>query len=178
MVGIYAVLAASPIWVTALTLYLLTEGMMYVGRDRLEGIPYQVSYSAKLGDAGLMAAVLIAATILQRGRIIIPVWLQDEGTHLVILIISAGIGGLISLAPLGKRSGQLMDVYHDIVIGPIILYFAITLLPIIYLNGTPLEQVTTMAAIVFWAILVLYDVMTGRLDQRSWLKARGVIFNW
>jgi hypothetical protein len=66
LIGIHYLLAVSPIWFTGIILWIFTDGAIHLMRDKLEGLGYQVSFSAKFGDTGLIIAILIAATILQR----------------------------------------------------------------------------------------------------------------
>ena len=173
-VGSYYLLGVLPIWATALVLYFGTLGVIHVGRDYFEGLPYQVAYSAQFGDAALFGSVLIAATILQRSGISVPAWLQSAGIHWLIGGGSFLLGAFISVATAESRSGQLMDIYHDVVVGPLILYFAITLLPVIFLNGTKIEIAATIGLALFWACLVVFDIDYKRMDQRTWLKNNGV----
>ena len=177
LVGSIYVLALLPIWAIALILYFGTLGVIHVGRDYFEGLPYQVAYSAQFGDAALFGAVLIAAGILQTEVAYIPEWLQNGNTHLMIASGSYSLGIAVCLATLKTRSGQFMDIYHDVVIGPLILYLAITLLPIIFLNGSTTEVLATICLALFWAGLVIFDIKKQRMDQRTWLKNNGVTFS-
>ncbi|MDB5266197.1 MAG: hypothetical protein JWN89_12 [Parcubacteria group bacterium] len=169
-VGSIYLLTVLPVWATAAILFAVIVAAMTVGRDLLEGIPYQVSYSAMIGDPGLIMAVLIAATILQRGTASIPLWLQNGAIHMFILLICVVLGVIVSVSTLRSRSGQSMDVYHDVVMGPLILYLGITLLPIIFKNGSRLEVGATIGCILLWAGLVAFDVKYKRMDQRWWLQ--------
>lgn len=73
--GGYYILASLPIWASAGLLYAITLGAILVGRDVLEGLPYNVAYSAFIGEAGLMIGVLVAATVLKRDGIYQRSWL-------------------------------------------------------------------------------------------------------
>jgi hypothetical protein len=176
MVAIYWILAESPLWATAIILYFSTLGVIHVGRDYFEGMPYQVSYSAAFGDVLLFGAVLISATILKREGVTIPSWFQFEDVHWLILAVCFAIGISVSINTSDIRSGQQMDTYHDVIIGPMILYFAITLIPIIALNGTRIEIFATIGFVLIWALLVVFDIKYERMDQRVWLKRLGVVF--
>lgn len=178
LVGSYYVLTKLPIWATAMILYFATLGIIHIGRDYFEGLPYQVAYSAQFGDAALFGVVLLAAGILQQhtGSIIIPQWLESSTVHMATLAASLALGVLVSVLTLKTRSGQAMDVYHDVVIAPIIVYLAITLLPVIYFNGTRIEKVTTVCFILFWLALVVFDIKAERMNQREWLTKNGVHF--
>ncbi|MEK7109526.1 MAG: hypothetical protein AAB919_03825 [Patescibacteria group bacterium] len=142
-------------------------------RDKLEGLGYQVSYSAKYGDALLIIAVLIAATMLQRDGVHVPGWLQNGWTQIVILVVCIGIGAVVSWATFGERSGQAADMYHDLVIGPVILFFAIMLVPIIWQNARWHEAFAVIVAAVVWMALVYVDAKYERLNQRQWLVSHG-----
>jgi hypothetical protein len=167
--GIY-LLTVLPIWATAAILFAVTAVAMAVGRDLFEGVPYQVAYSAMIGDAGLIMCVLIAATILQRGSAITPGWMQNSTIHALILSGSVILGALVSVLTIRSRSGHAMDVYHDVVIGPIFLYLAIILLPIIFKNGSRFEAGATIGFILLWLALVAFDTKYQRMDQRRWLQ--------
>jgi len=175
MTGIYAFLAWCPLWALALILYAMTDCAIHVLRDWREGLGYQVAYSAKIGDAGLIVVVLIAATILKRGNLTLPGWLMNETTQFWILFTGMVIGLAVSAATMKSRSGQLADRYHDMVIAPFILFFAITLVPVIYLGGTMTEKISTACLILLWVVLVIYDIKTERMNQRRWLEMHGVI---
>jgi hypothetical protein len=176
LVGSYYVLATLPVWATAAILFAITMATILVGRDVLEGLPYNVAYSAIIGDAGLLIGVLIAATILQWGIVDVPQWLHSGTTHVLILFVLALGGTAVCLLTLGSRSGQAMDIYHDTVIAPLILYLAITLVPVIYYNGTKTEKLSVLVCFVLWASLVVFDIKYKRMDQRSWLQNHGVTF--
>ncbi len=171
---VYSILSVTPIWALFGILFALTFGAIFVGRHIFEGVPYQVSYSAQVGDAALLMAVLIAATILQRGNAVIPAWAPR--LSVVIAGIALFIGIVVCVSTLTSRGGKLMDIYHDVVIAPIVMYFAITLLPVIYQNGTALEQGATWFAIAFWMICVIYDVHDDRMNQRRLLERMGLKF--
>ena len=172
--GSIYVLSIMPIWAIVAIFYAVTMLPILVGRDILEGIPYNVSYSAVIGDAGLVISVLIAATILQRGGADIPQRLQDGATHAMIFFACVGLGMVICAFTLSSRSGQTMDIYHDIVVAPLFLYLAITLVPIIYFNGTKTEIAAVVVFVLIWAALVGFDIKYKRLDQRPWLQNHGV----
>jgi hypothetical protein len=173
-VGSYYVLTALPVWATAAIMFAITLAAILVGRDILEGLPYNVAYSAALGDAGLVIGVLIAATILQRGGANIPNWLQSGTTHILILLASFALGLLVCVLTLSSRSGQVMDIYHDVVVAPIILYLAVTLVPVIYLSGTKMEKTAVLCFVLLWAGLVSFDIKHDRINQRTWIANHGI----
>ncbi len=171
--GIY-VLSALPIWATAAIIFAITLTVIFIGREILEGIPYNIAYSAVIGDVGLTIGVLIGATILHREGVHIPQWLQNIFIHLTILLGSVLFGIIICESTLDSRSGQVMDIYHDVIIAPLLLYLAITLLPIIFINSTRVEIISTLCFILLWIALVVFDIRYGRINQRRWLQSHGV----
>lgn len=173
-VGIHAFLVWCPLWATVLILYAITELVMHTGRDLFEGLGYQVAYSAKVGDAALFGVVFIVATILQRGNIVLPGWLMETHVHLLLVVGCCLLGYVVNRMTLESRLGQAMDTYHDLVIAPMILYFAITLLPVIWLGGTTTERAATICFVLIWVALVVYDIKSDRMNQRQWLQKHGV----
>lgn len=168
LVGSYYVLAKLPVWAIAGILFAVTQLPIIVGRDFLEGIPYQVAYSAVIGDVCLALCVLVAAAIIQDECTHIPMWLQGK-THIMILVTSVLVGSTVCFFTLDSRSGQGMDIYHDVVIAPLFLYLAVTLLPVIYYSGTRSEKRWVVGFIAFWLVLVGFDVKYDRMNQRRWL---------
>ena len=167
--GLY-LLAHSPIWVIVAFLLVLLYVAPFVGRDYFEGMPYQVLYSAQIGDAGLLVVILIAATILQREETFIPSWLVSMPLHIALAIAAISLGALVSIVKLKSRDGQIVDVYQDIIIAPLFMYLAVAALPIIYVNGSFLEYWATVVLLAIWILLVLFDLMTHRMNQRAWLE--------
>jgi hypothetical protein len=144
-------------------MYAVTMGMIFILRDRCEGLFYNTSYSAMLGDGALVVVVLMAAEIVKRGSL--PEWLPRGGYHLV----AAGVGVAIGLVWFGiDLPRQWGDRYHHIIIAPLLVYLSMTLLPVIVKNGTKIEKIATICLIAIWAVLVIYDAKVGRLDQRNY----------
>ena len=173
---VYDFLTNTPIWALFAILFALTYGAIFVGRHLLEGVPYQVSYSAFIGDAGLLVAVLIAATVLQRSHAIIPDLLTAGWVHFEIYFGALVFGVIICVTTLKSRDGKLMDIYHDIVIAPVVFYFALALLPVIYWGGNQFEKGSTSFAIVLWLACVYYDAKFDRMNQRRLLERMGLKF--
>ncbi len=64
---------------------------------------------------------------------------------------------------------EVMDIYHNIVVLPLLAYLLITILPVIFEHGTATEKTTVVILVAIWALLLWYDMATGRLDQQRWL---------
>jgi len=171
-IGSHYALVGLPVWASSLILFAATMGVIYVLRDIFENLPYQVAYSAQFGDAMLVGAVLIAATTLQRGEVL-PGWLIGRTFHLLAAIVSIGFGVTWWSVDRPKHWG---DIYHHLFVAPLILYLAITLSPVILINGTKVEKLCSLGFALLWAALVIFDVTHARMNQRKWLESRGVTF--
>src|SRR3989344_1393385 len=156
MTGFYWIFANAPLWVIAGVLYFTTDVAMHVGRDWLEGLGYQVAWSAKIGDGVLFITVLMIAAMFQDGRALhIPGWLQLASVHAWFIMACFALGGAVSVLTIGSRSGQVMDIYHDIVIAPALLYLAVTLLPIVVYNAKWWEWVVVLVATAIYIATVI-----------------------
>ena len=179
LTGIYSILAKLPIWATT-AIFGIILTMMFVGRDFFEGLPYDVAYSSTTGSLALMVVVLIATSILQEGRATKNLqWLEVGGIGLQgMLFVDIWVYcGIVCSLTLNSRSGQLMDIYHDVVIAPLFVYLAITLLPVIFKNGTKKEKTVTVCLALVWFGLVTFDMTHDRMNQHQWLQAHGITLN-
>jgi len=170
--GSHYVLSELPIWASSIILYAVTMGVIYVARDFFEGLPYQVAYSAQFGDAALAGAVLIAATIIHRGDPL-PLSLSSGSSHVLAAIAGLTLG--LTWWAL-DRPTYWGDIYHHLFLAPLFLYLAITLLPVILINGTTLEKSCVLSFALLWAALVAFDLTHERMNQRQWLQNHGVHF--
>ena len=171
---VYTILSTTPVWALFAVLFVLTYGAIFVGRHFFEGVPYQVSYSAFIGDAGLLVAVLIAATVLQHESVtILP---EVARLHVGVALFAFIICSMISFASLKSRNGKLMDIYHDVFIAPVVVYLGFTLLPVIYQSGNQLEKGSTSFAIALWLACVYLDAKFDRMNQRRLLERMGLKF--
>lgn len=163
-------LAMTPMWILVLALYFLTIGVIWTLRDCQERLGYNVARSAQLGDAALVAVILIAIGMLQEGRSVDPAlntWVAQGG----FLVIAASVAVIwIKLDPT-KRWG---DRYHHIVVAPMLVYLGLNAAIIILFAGARWEIISATILSAFWAGLVASDFKTGRMDQRQWLKEQGI----
>ena len=171
-VGSHYVLSRLPIWASALLFLGVTLGVIYVARDAFEGLPYKVAYSAQFGDSALAGAVLIGATVLRRHDPL-PWQITSGYFHLLAAIVSVGFGIMWWYL---ERPTHWGDIYHHLFVAPLILYLAITLVPVILINGTKVEKVAVFCFALFWATLVGFDIKYERMNQRQWLQNHGVKF--
>mgnify|MGYP003395363423 CR=1 FL=1 len=174
--GIFEFLANSNVFVVSLVLYFFSAPVIRIGRKVLEGRGYNVALSSDIGDIFIVLAIAVGIYILQRGAMI-PWWMGDGPQHtgLFAAIVAVSIVGC--WLTLGSRSGQVMDIYHDVVVFPTLLFLFIMLAPIVYLSGTPAQKIVALACVVVWAGLAVFDFKTGRIDQRSWLAQHGIVLN-
>lgn len=150
---------------TGLLMYAVTFLPLFVLRDRCEGLYYNTSYSAVVGDGGLIVVALLVAGIVQRGPFFLP-GLVHSVEYQDCAIAIATLLGLVWFQL--DHPQQWADRYHHLVIAPLLCYLGLTLVPIIYLNGTLPEKVSTVLLVLLWAGLVVYDTLTHRLDQRNY----------
>lgn len=170
----YWLFSTLPIWATALLLYIITMGAIFILRDRYEGLFYNTSWSAMIGDGALIVVVLMAAEILQRDALFLmlsPWWtkVQNGGLHLCAAGVSVMLGVIWWAI---DRPKWPADKYHHLVIAPLLVYLGITLLPVIFYFGTKVECIATICLIALWVGLVVYDMVTGRLNQDRYLASR------
>lgn len=176
LTGIYHILAELPIWSIAAILIAITMMAIFIVGEVFRGNPYNVAYSAVIGDAGLVIGVLVASTMLQKGEVTIPGFLQSTTTQLFLFVASVMSGIIFCFVTLKSRSGQSQDIYHDAVIVPAFLFLGVTLVPVVYYNGTKIEKIVFACSVMLWVCLVIIDIRYRRMDQSSWLKRHGVAF--
>ena len=140
------------------------------GRGIFEGFEYQVSRSAMPGDLFLVTVVLFAMDLLKRASFVLAIFDHHLWLQWTVLFIAFIFGVCFSVKTLDARDGQLMDVYHDIVIVPLFLSLAIFLLPVIFMNGKVIDIIFSLCLILLWLLLLMFDLDSGRLNQREWLR--------
>ncbi len=163
MNGIYWLLVSLPLGATTFGLYVLTLGMIFILRDTKEGLFYNTSYSAMIGDGALLAVIVSAIGILKQGGRP-PEWLAPD-TQSVLAVIGVFLGLAWYLRDNPKCPG---DKYHHLVIAPLFFFLWFTMVPVIIKNGTWWDNALAVCCVVIWAVLVAYDAATGRLDQRRY----------
>lgn len=165
---------------TALVLAFLSVGVLYIGRKRFEGMPYNVALSSEIGDIALVCAILAAATA-HKGRVGSTVYAFDHYSfHLMALAIAVFFGPVVQVALLAysRKLETLMDVYHNVFVVPLLIYLIMVTLPLVLYIGTQLDIAFYVSMCMLWLALLLLDARAGRLDQRAYLKNIGVNFSW
>ena len=123
-----------------------------------------------------MIVVLIGITILKRPETEIPARLQSNLIHLLLLYVSFMIGATVWMTTFAARSGQYMDMYHDLVIVVLFIYMAMILFQVVLKHGTKIEKITIICLVLAWLSLAAFDNLTGKINQRDWLQKHGVVF--
>jgi hypothetical protein len=178
VIGSHLVLTALPQWLTFGLLALLTWGVVFVGRVKIEGLGYNVSWASVIGDVMLIMIVGIAAAILQRGPVDLPGFWTSGNFHLICLFV-AFIAGLLSLVlpgtPIGSKTA--MDVYHGSIVVPLFFYLLLSVAPVIWSGsrgGLFGEVWLTIFFLLAWGGLMIKDSIEGSLDQPGWLRSHNV----
>ena len=68
-----------------------------------------------------------------------------------------------------KQRSTFTDTYHNVFVVPSLIFLLAITEPIIRYHGNGLQMVSAIALILGWAVLVIYDGMTGRLKQTEWV---------
>jgi hypothetical protein len=165
-VGSHYVLFRLHIGVSGFILLVVTIGVVFLLRNIFEGLAYQVAYSAEFGAFLLVGAVLVAARILQRGEALSR-WLISGHFHAFAAVISV-IFGVTCWSIF--RPTQWGDNYYQLYIAPLLLYLAITLLPVIAINGTRAERLCVVCFALVQIALLTFDYTHGRLSQLPWIE--------
>ncbi len=178
LIGSHAALAAMPQWLIGLTLALLTWGVVFVGRDRLEGLGYNVSYASVIGDMTLIAIVVMASSMLQRGPVSLPAFWVGANYHLICIAV-AYVAGMFSLAAPGEPIGNktAMDIYHGVVVLPLYVYLLLSVAPVIWVSGSKGwtgEIAGAVCLLCVWGWMFIVDAKEGRLNQPGWLEKHNI----
>jgi len=170
-----------PGWFLAVAMIFLGYGVLFLFRDFFEGHYYDVSFASVIGDAGLIGAILIGAEILKSQGTVSADWARSVYCHCICALAAIGAGAFL-LARVYRQQGwfgEYADRYHNAFIVPTLVYLILTLLPVIYYQGSGFEKWATSFSLILWFILVIIDSRTdarktNRLEQQAYLKARGV----
>jgi hypothetical protein len=171
--GIHWVLANVPPEITFFALFFFCVGILHLGRWKYENLPYNISMASEIGDVALICAIMVATRILQRSE---GVWASMETWkflwHSVLGSVSFGlIYGLISINPRGNTK---MDTFHNRFIAPLLFLLLWSSLPVVVRHGTKEDQWAFSAFFCIWLGFLVYDAVTGRLNQPKWMAKRGI----
>ena len=164
LVGSYWFLNQFPIFVY-IVIYVLFYSILLVGRWMFEGRAYDVALSSKYGDMALGAFVVYAASMIKQQDFQTKEFMQDPGFHWIVVIVSIVITLIYIII---TKPAREMDIWHGIITVPLFLYLIGTIAPVYYYASSS-ELALGVLLIAIWIILVIYDVLSGRMDQRKWI---------
>ena len=170
----YRIISFSPP-LTGFVLAILCTGVLFIGREYFEGLPYNVSLASQHGDLALIACVVMAAVILKQPDLQLAPWLTRWQAHLVCALaaIAAGVAFQAINMIMGQKS-EWIDTYHNFMVLPLLMYLLATTLPVLWINGSRTDKAISVCLLLFWFGLLVYDINHHRLNQRAWLKSQGV----
>lgn len=168
--GIYRLLSGLPTWIAmgslcVMVLLVLSEKISR--RERMVAHMWAVCY------AGVLVVVLFTIGILKHGTVFVPnYYLQFGWCHWLILSIAMAFGVSMCLV---TNENRLAELFRDVIVDPLFVFLIITLLPIVYTNGTNGDKTVTSVCVLIWivpflarVVLGLRRFIEGRLQSRSY----------
>lgn len=174
--GIYSVLTAYPILGVGAILITLSTVLILVGRDIFEGLPYNVAYASSVGDLAIVFGVLVGIQILQRGQVQMPYFLWHPSAQVGLGMSCFVLCLCMCIKTLRSRKGKGTDIYHDVIVAPLLLYLSLIVWPVVSSGGTRGERYAFNFAAALWAGLGVFDILCKRINQRPWLERLGLKF--
>jgi hypothetical protein len=140
--------------------------MIHALRYAYEGRAYDVALSSKIGDICLAGFICIGAYIIKQPQFDPPTWMEGLWFQfgMALFSILCGILCLILIKP--EYEG---DMYHAIWVIPFFIYFLCITSPVLYLYGNMWQKVLGISFVFVWLLLVIYDIQTGRMEQRKYI---------
>jgi len=155
--------------VLCVAIYVLAVLVLYPMRRVFEGAAYNVARSSNVGDLFLVAVVLNAWGLLQSG-IQPPAWATGWGWQLVCYTIGLGAALYFTFGQTPLWRTHLTDIYHNSVVMGVLTFAMFYIAPLILWSGKVDFIIYAFLSVSGWALLVVSDISTGRLQQRDWLK--------
>lgn len=159
MVGIYWFLKIIPIWALTVFLFFVCLNVLFILRDKLEGLPYNISVCSQQGDTALIISILIAVERLQKG-IILPNWAQPLAFQFLCLGIAASAGiidtTVVTIFGDSWHEQTIADRYHNLFALPLLVFFILASLPIL-LKEQWWEIMITIFLFGVWVSAFLFD---------------------
>lgn len=146
----------------ALLYYISIEAVLEL-RWFFQGLRYNVSLASSWGDVALGAFAFIAVYQIRQGA---RNGLLDSGKwHLAVAAFWI-LAGLIMFITGEKEVG---DVYHNVLVLPLLGYLVVSMAPVL-LEMSWKMRLIEVALLLVWVVLIAYDIKTGRLDQKGWIR--------
>jgi hypothetical protein len=165
--GIHALLKYWPLGTIIFGIYLVTALPIQVLRNVREAMPYQVAYSALLGEVAFFCLVVLAGAPVQQGAVL-PSWLIRGNYHLLAALMGLIVGAVWLGLDWNTEWG---DRWHHIVTVPVFFYLAMALFPVIVWCGTYRDKWSAAFMASVYVGTIVYDIITHRMNQRGWIFA-------
>jgi|GEM_PF-3945839 len=162
--GTYWILSTFPVLVTISIIVIACICMLPVGREFFEGLGYNTSLAAQIGDVFLGLIIMITAMVLQRNPVL-PGWVVSGYFQFVMFDLAALIAVIAIIMP----APMVMDKFHNVFVVPLFVYFLTTSAPVLYYGGTTQEWCVGLNCFGIWIALLIFDAATGRLPQQQYL---------
>lgn len=176
LTGIYGFLYNCPTWAIATGLYFICIGILFILRDWYEKLPYNISVASQQGDLALIGYILIGAEVLKR-QTQLPNWTTSFIFDLPAVAMSIIIVGMFyhyGIISKQHEKQTVADIYHNIIIVPLLIALIVLMLPIIWLYGTIFEKTFSTCCLLIWPTTIYFDRKQGRLQQTKWLLEKGL----
>jgi|SRR3989344_443338 len=168
-VGVYAILAAMPMWLVVLVALVIGVAVPFVIADQTSGLFFNYSYSGMIGDICLLVVVLIGATVIERGAPL-PGWYASMWAQAIWFVLCAAVGVMLVTVTTPWPTAAWPDRYHNAVVVPLFLFFVPLLMLAVFRNGSPTEAIVCAMLTGAWVGLVYYDFADDRMNQPARLE--------
>lgn len=176
-VGVFALMAAVPMWIIVLVALIIGVVIPFVIADRVSGLFFNYSYSRMIGNIGLLTVILIGVTVLERGDPL-PAWFASTVLQTSWLLICIVVGILLVVVNSYLPIATWPDRYHNAVVVLLFLFFVPLAMLVIFNNGRYYEVVASSLLLVVWAAFGVYDLADDRIDQPARLEEQyGIVFS-
>lgn len=184
LVGIYALLHQTPILYSVFVLLFFIVGILPLIKRITEGESYVCGWAGLYGDPALIGSVCVGIDLLQRTGKAIP-WLNSIHHQYLLIIpfILVGIGTQCVISFIVARQpgrpvnlGTSERIYHNFIIVPTLVLLLLDAFIRIILYGTANDEYKFWGLFAIWLVLAFNEVITGRVNEREWLHAKGYRF--
>ncbi len=175
LVGAFWFLQKIPSWVLFAGLYGICIGILPVGREFFEGLPYNISWASQFGDLFLMGIIIVGGEILKNTELNGELSANTTHSQWRVIFICLAVGVIAQFMLVSTRPrAMIVDTYHNIVVVPLLLNLLIAAGMVIYKYGTGSQKKEALFFLSIWFVLLILDAINGRLDQQQWLKQHGI----
>lgn len=174
--GIIWLMEAVPFWVQPILLWGVTSQVCIRGlRWAQERAPYDESFASWVGDFLLALVITSASYELQHGAAASQ-FLDKINHQIIIVALAVGLSAFFfgrGANPWGGKARKLGDIYHMIVVAPMFMVLVPIAVIIIVKKGDLLEVFIIGHLLAGWGLLLVSDLINGRLDQQVYRKKLG-----